>query len=62
VTVEYTEDMRTYTTLFTYSKPSVVLDKLLVFIQRTKKSLNGEEETIDVGLNDWVIEYPKKNP
>ena len=54
--------MRTYTTLFTYSKPGDVLDKLLIFIQRTEEILNGEKKTIDVELKGWVVEFPKESP
>ncbi len=52
MTAEYTEDMRTYTTIFTYSKPSDVLDKLLIEIQLTE----------EINFDNWVIEFPKENP
>ena len=54
--------MRTYTTLFTYSKPGDVLDKLLIFIQSPKEISNGKKETIDVELKGWVVEFPKESP
>jgi hypothetical protein len=38
--------------IFSYSKPSVLLDNLLIKIQ-TK---------CEVTLNDWVIEYPREDP
>ncbi len=48
----YIRENKTETHIFSYSKPSILLDKLLIEIQ-TK---------CEVTLNDWVIEYPKENP
>ena len=52
INCNYIREYRTETHIFSYSKPSDLLDKLLIKIQ-TK---------YDVTLSSWVIEYPRELP
>lgn len=52
INCHYIRENKTETHIFSYSKPSILLDNLLIKIQAK----------CEVTLNDWVIEYPKENP